>query len=366
MSDASVETDRVDGAPHPRDTARLVGHDAAEAAFLDAWAGGRLHHAWLLAGPKGVGKATLAWRIARFLLAGPPPPDAGAPSLFGDAPAPDRLDTDPDHPVNRRITARSEPGVFSLRRGLDPKRGQPRAVITVDEVRALRGFFSLTRPDGGPRVVIVDAADELNLNAANALLKMLEEPPAATVFLLVAHVPSRLLPTIRSRCRTLRCPPLPDAAVAEALAPLAPDIDDGARAELAALSTGSVGAAFRLHMLDGRALQAEIDALLSGLPGLDRPRATALAGQLAQRGADDRRAAFLDLMAAALAARARVALSQASDGHAARLWAGAAQAEPARVRAGLAVNLDPQSLILDMLLRIDRTAAECAAEAPLP
>ena len=203
MADDPQDPNCVPGAPHPRDTVRLIGQATAEAAFLDAFTSGRLHHAWLLTGPRGVGKATLAWRIARFLLATPDPdPD----DMFG-VPAPTSLDVDPEHPVARRIAAGAEPGLKSVNRTENENTRRLRDQIVIDDIRALSGFFQLSAADGGRRVVIIDAADEMNPNAANALLKMLEEPPARTTLLLVCHQPSRLLPTIRSRCRTLRLRP---------------------------------------------------------------------------------------------------------------------------------------------------------------
>ncbi|KAB2878241.1 MAG: DNA polymerase III subunit delta', partial [Albidovulum sp.] len=240
MSDDAIpEPDRVEGARHPRDTVRLIGQEAAETAFLDAYAAGRLHHAWLLTGPLGVGKATLAWRIARFLLA--TPEDAGG-GLFGDAPtAPESLDVDPAHPVARRLHAGSEGRLFVLRRAWDEERKRLKTVITVDEVRRLAGFLHLSAPDGGRRAVIVDPADEMNAAAANALLKMLEEPPPGVTFLLVSHQPSRLLPTIRSRCRELRLSALSPADLAAAIAAAGATADDGAG--LAVLAGGSVGEA---------------------------------------------------------------------------------------------------------------------------
>ena len=185
------EPDRVDGAPHPRDTTTLVGQSHAEAGFLKAYTSGRLHHGWLITGPRGVGKATLAWRIARFLLA---QPGDDAASIFGDAtPAPTTLEVSPDHPVVRRMAALSEQRLFLLRRPWDEKSNRLKKETGVDEVRRLKSFFNLSATDGGRRVVIVDSADELTPNAANALLKLLEEPPTDATILLVSHQPSRLL-----------------------------------------------------------------------------------------------------------------------------------------------------------------------------
>ncbi len=155
MTDVPDEPDRLEGAPHPRATVALHGQEAAEAAFLAALASGRPHHGWLIAGPRGVGKATLAWRIARHLRARAP----------GDT-----LDMDPAHPVFRRTAALSEPQLFLARRPWDDKTKRLRTAITIDEIRALKGFFQLSAPEAGWRVAIVDAAVELTPQAANALL----------------------------------------------------------------------------------------------------------------------------------------------------------------------------------------------------
>jgi len=382
MSDDGLlpEPDRVEGAPHPRETARLFGQEAAEAEFLDAFNTGRLHHGWLITGPRGVGKATLAWRIARFLLATPLVQEEG---LFGAPPPPATLDVAPDHPVLRRLLALSDPGLFLLRRsGLGSSEndrtkafaeGRFSNDIRVHDVRELGRFIHLSAADGGRRVVIVDAADDLNTQAANAILKMLEEPPARTVLLLISHQPSGLLPTIRSRCRTLRLAPLGPQDIAQALdqAGIAPEGDPAALAEL---SGGSVGAAVRLLNLGGLKLYSDLVGLMESLPRLDRPRALRLAEAAATRGAEERLDllfSLTDLMLARLAragATGHAPRAEAAPGEAALLarlapdarkgrdWADCAEAIGARARHGRAVNLDPASLVLDTVFRIQQTA----------
>ena len=382
MSDEILpEPDCVEGAPHPRETARLIGQGAAEAEFLDAFNSGRLHHGWLITGPRGVGKATFAWRLARFLLANQEAQDNG---LFGAPPPPASLDVDPEHPVSRRITALSEPGLFLLRRAgvgtTENERqkafaeGRFSSDIRVHDVRDLGKFIHLSSADGGRRVVIVDAADELNTQAANAILKMLEEPPARTVLLLVSHQPSGLLPTIRSRCRTLRLAPLGPEDMATALdqAGIALEGDPLALAEL---SGGSVGAAVRLLNLGGLKTYADLVGLMESLPRLDRGRALKLAEAAAMRGAEERRDLLFSLTdlfmirlartgatgyppnAEAAPGEAALLSRLAPDPQRARAWADCAQEIGARARHGRSVNLDPAALVLDTVVKLARTAA---------
>lgn len=361
--------DQAPGAPHPRETLQLFGQDQAEQDFLSAFNSDRLHHGWLLTGPQGIGKATLAWRIARFLLATPPAEEG----LFGAPPPVTSLSIDPEHPVSHRIQALAEPGLASITRSYNDK-GKLRDQIVVDDVRALTRFFGLSATDGGRRVVIVDAADDMNTSAANALLKMLEEPPARTTILLISHQPSRLLPTIRSRCRTLRLGPLsPDhmqAALSQAGAEL-PETTD----HLAALAAGSVGAALRLLNLGGLKIYDEVIQILDTLPRLDRQRAMALAEAAAQRGAAEKFELLLTLIEVALARLARTGASGQApqpegarneaavlarlspNPQKARAWADLAAEASARARHGQAVNLDPASLVLDTVFKMQETAS---------
>ncbi|TMV87639.1 DNA polymerase III subunit delta' [Thioclava sp. BHET1] len=361
------------GARHPRETLALVGQSRAEADFLDAFNTERLHHGWLLSGPRGVGKATMAWRIARFLLTRPEGDDSG---LFGAPEAPTSLDPDPTHPALSRILAGSEPGIFTLKRGANATESALSQEIRVDEVRKLKSFLHLSSTEGGRRVVIVDAADELNVQAANALLKLLEEPPARVTFLLIAHQPARLLPTIRSRCRELRLGTLEPDEMAAALAAAdedgtPPDLDTHA---LAALSGGSVGAAIRLINLEGMTRYANLIKLMATLPRLDRIGALQLAEACAGKANEPRYDLILGLIELFLARTARAGVAgppepQAAPGEAellARLspneqaamkWAGLHQKLGARARHGRAVNLDPAALVMDIVLEISDAAS---------
>lgn len=360
--DAPPEADKLDGAPHPRDTYDLFGHGAQEAAFLEAAQADKLHHAWLLTGPRGVGKATFAWRAARYLRALPPPDDLRA------EPAPKTLAMGAEHPVARRISALSDPGVFLLRRSWDEKTKRVRSVISVDDTRGLNAFFSMALTDGGYRAVIVDSADDMNANSANALLKLLEEPPDRAVLFLISHRPARLLPTIRSRCRTLRFDPLAPDDLSQALV----GAGHNANAALAELSGGSVGEAIRLAQDDGAALYTRLVALIGTAPAMDRPKARALSEASGGRAAESRYDLILRLIDLVLVRLAQSGLGRpqpeaapdeaavlaklSPDPAAARAWADLAASLGARARHGRAVNLDPPTLVLDLLLAINATA----------
>jgi DNA polymerase-3 subunit delta' len=279
-----------------RENPNLFGHEFAERIMIEAYASGRLPHAWLLSGSKGIGKATLAYRFARYLFSG-----AGV-GLFG---TPDDLHLPEDDPLFRRVALGTEPGLRTVARSVDPKNRRERAdfkteadweeyqhknrrtEIVVQDVRELGDFFHMTVGEGAWRIAIVDAADEMNRNAANALLKVLEEPPRNAVLLLIAHRPALLLPTIRSRCRKLVMSPLADDAVAQVLSRARPNLEDAEVRALSRLGEGSPGRALALEAAGGLDLYREMIAVLDGLPQLDVKALVALSERAGRRGGDD-------------------------------------------------------------------------------
>ena len=281
--------------PHPRATPALFGHGAAEAALLAAYRSGRIPHAFLLVGPKGIGKATLAYRLARFVLAhaDPASPDvAAATSLAIDA----------GHPVARRVAAQAQGDLLVLERTPNDK-GVLRQQIAVDDVRRTVSFFGSTAGEGGWRIAVVDAVDELNRSSANALLKVLEEPPQRALLLLVCHSAARVPATLRSRCRIVTLRPLDEADIAAAVAlATGSPAGDAAIGEAAAAAEGSVGRA--LALLDGDALELRQQALaqLDRLPAVDTTALHALGEAIAGTDAAPL-AAFLDTVNAWLSRR---------------------------------------------------------------
>ena len=280
----------------PCETTALFGHEEAERALLDSYKGGRIPHAWLVGGPPGIGKATLAFRLARFVLAYP---DPRAP----DVQKATSLAVDPGHPVARRIAVQAQGDLLVLERSINEQTGKLYTVIRVDDVRRTVSFFGSTAGEGGWRVAIVDAIDDLQREGSNALLKILEEPPQRSLLLLISHAPGRELPTIRSRCRRLLLRPLESKDVARALAEATGlEADSSEVLQAARASEGSVGRA--LGLLDGAALalRQRVLELLAKLPDLD-PRALHALGE-AIAGTDPKTLeTFMDLVNGWLAAR---------------------------------------------------------------
>lgn len=310
----------------------LYGHDAAIAAFRAALHTGRLHHAWLLAGPEGVGKALFADKAALRMLAEGAGPPVDAPGL----------DVPDEHPVARLVAAGSHPDLMRLERLTKEGGTELARSINVEQVRGLQRLFATTASLSPRRAVVIDAIDDLERNAANALLKNLEEPPPDTLFLLVSHSPERLLPTIRSRCRLLRLSPLADDAMTSALQTALPDADGAEIAALVQVGEGAPGRAIAWRGLDIAALDREMDALV-GHGDPSNARRSALAGSLSLKAAQGRYEAFLARAPSRIAAAAKGRSGQAR-ADAIRLW------ERASSLAGSARrhSLDPASVVFEL------------------
>lgn len=371
--EAAPEADRLEGFPHPRHTDKLYGHEHAERDLAETFASGRMHHGWLIAGPEGIGKATLAYRLARHILAAPEQRDPFAQSLQ----IPD------DASASRQVRALSHPGLLVLRRTYDTKTKRFTASIAIDEVRRLRSFLGLHVGEGAWRAVIVDTADDLNPNAANALLKSLEEPPARTLFLLLASEPGALLPTIRSRVRTLALQPLASEplrqAVRQALAASTDEVADAAPAPsewpvLEKLSEGSVRRLLGLRGGGGIALNKRVTDLIGALPKVDWTAVHTLSDELGGTAAEQKFELFYELLLGQLArlirARAAGAGAAAEDAAlAGRLipeaslatWAELWETIVREKADALLLNLDRKSLILGTFQRLESVARGKAA-----
>jgi DNA polymerase-3 subunit delta' len=291
--------------PEPRANPLLLGHETAEATLLDAMRSGRMHHAWLITGPDGVGKATLAYRFARRLLAGTPTDNTLALS--------------PTDPTFRRVAAGAHADLHTVELAYDEKRKRMRTQIAVDDVRGISSFMSLTPAEGGWRVAIVDGAEELNQSSANALLKILEEPPSRAILLLVCAAPGRLLATIRSRCRRLRLDPLNPETMDTLLASYLPDLSANDRGRLVTVAEGSPGRALMLAQEEGLAVAALVDEVLAALPDLKPANAYTIADKLA-RG-ENAFTNFMDLLRTGIAAAVRDVVRGRADEEQSRLIA---------------------------------------------
>lgn len=279
------ESDRIGDLPHPRDRVELFGHAQAAQTLAAAARSGRLHHAWIIAGPKGVGKATLAWRFARALLA------------HGDAKCPDDLAVPDTNPVLRQVSALAHPDLIVIRRPWDQEKRRFKTELPVEEVRRLHGFFARHASEGGARIAIIDSADDMSRSAQNALLKILEEPPAKALLLLISHAPGGLLPTTRSRCRTLTLRALDDQAMNDAVTALAPSLDAKSRTLLSALAGGAPGRALELAASDALDMYRETSELLLSLPRINGAKLFAFAEKVARAPAERGLQLFVTLIA---------------------------------------------------------------------
>jgi len=334
------ETDRIAGFSHPRENFRLVGQGAALARAARAIRSGKPPQGWLIAGPPGIGKATLAYRIARYML-----------KYGARADGPEDLSVPEKDPVSIQVTANSHPGLLVLRRAVNPETGRMMNVVSVDEVRKLSNFFHLTSGAGGWRVAIVDTADDMNDAAANALLKALEEPPARAMLLLLSNRPGRLLPTIRSRCQRLDLRPLSESEVEAELRVLLPDMEKSERAELAKLSGGSIGAALLLADGDGLELAEEAERLIENASNPDFAALYALAEKIAR--ATDGLETFGHFLIETLAARIR---AKAGSDAPLKRWVEVWEKLNASFARADALHLEPRQTILSAAHTISQTA----------
>jgi DNA polymerase III subunit delta' len=312
VSPSRAEAADATDAPHPRDAQQLFGHGEGEQELLQAYRSGRMPHAWLIGGPEGIGKATLAYRMARFVLAHP---DPGAEVVTSAQ----SLAVPPDHSATRRIAAQAHSDLLTLERTVGDN-GKLRTEIAVADVRRTIGFFGSTAGEGGWRVCVVDSVDELNRFGTNALLKILEEPPAKSLLLLVSHVPGQVLPTIRSRCRRLQLRPLrPDDVVSAAAAALGIAAEDNELRHAAALAGGSVARALALFDGPTLALHDGVSALLARLPEID-PGALHVIGDSLGRANDGAFDTFLATIREWLSTRLAYEKDGARLAHVAMAW----------------------------------------------
>jgi DNA polymerase III subunit delta' len=337
-------------ARHPRLTPRLLGQEAAEQRLIAAWQSGRLHHAWLLAGPRGIGKATLAYRFARFLFNHPEPSQSGTPQS---------LEVAPDCAAAKLVAARSHPDLLVVERAIDPKKERLKSAISVEDSRVASQFFSLSPAMGGWRICIVDAADDLNSESANSLLKVLEEPPARSVFLIVAHAPGRLLATIRSRAVKLDLQPLATEAVVEVMEGLGAGTKSSADelAAIAGLAQGSPGRALDLIGSQGARLFLKFQDVADRPPPFARAPLLEIAAQLRRVDAAEDFPVFSDLLSDWVAATAKVR-AMAGGAGAAQPWARAHQDIGHSIRRANALNLDRRQVLLEAFASIEEAARQ--------
>lgn len=342
----SPSGDSGDEIRHPRETVELFGHAEAEQTLLEAYRNGRVPHAWLIGGERGLGKATLAYRMARFVLAHPDPAAAAVQNARS-------LAVPADHPVTRRIASQAHSDLLVVVRVINEKTGKLFTEIRVDDVRRTVSFFGSTAGEGGWRIAIVDPVEELNAAGENALLKVLEEPPPRSLLFLISNAPGRVLPTIRSRCRRLMLRPLTVEDVARAAASAIGG--DAASTEIkaaAAAAEGSVGQALMLLEGDALELRERVIDLLERLPALD-PRALHALGDGIAGTQAETLAAFMDAINAWLSGRlSSGAQDTARLARIAEVWANVNQA----ARDAEAYNLDRKPLVFSVFGQLAEAA----------
>ena len=347
--DMAPESDRFEEFPHPRETETLIGHDDACAEFFEAWKAGRLPQAWIVGGQEGIGKATFAWRAARFLLANGDANPQARPDLF----------TPRAHPVFHKTASLSHGDLFVLRREWNDRAKPPKHFtdIRVDDVRrAIHVFQHAASAEGGYRVCIVDCAEDLNASAANALLKLIEEPPPRSVFFIVAHKPAQVIPTIRSRCRKLLLRPLSEADLVKTAAAVGVEASASDIAAAAARAHGSAREMLRILEGEGVDLDRAVQGLLDALPQIDWRALHKLSDQVAARDAEVAWDAMLSAVFDWLSRQLRLREGQGAARLArfAEVWEKVA----AEARETAALNLDKRPLVLSIFSNLAAAARD--------
>ncbi|NNE58728.1 MAG: DNA polymerase III subunit delta' [Hellea sp.] len=340
------EADRATGCPHPRETYDLIGHQQAEEKFINSFNSGHLHHAWLISGAPGTGKATLAYRMIRRLL--------GGQSLLSTS-----LDIPRDDPVSQRVESLGHGDFFLLRRSYDFKTKKLRSEIPVAETRELSEFFRRKASEDGWRVCLVDTMDEMNRNAENAILKTLEEPPDRAIIILLANNPGRLLPTIRSRCMHVQLRPVPEVELLPWLKSRHSDISENILNAAVKLSRGGPGKAVSLVQNSDKVL-TPLTRYIASLASSDAVFDQKVAASLAPIGARTERTLFWEALQDILQYQARFATTGQWDGAFKplpieklpqvweRLWQKACHLQNREA----ALNMDKKSVMIEMLSSI--------------
>jgi DNA polymerase-3 subunit delta' len=348
----SPESDRFPDAPHPRETLAYFGNRSAERELLDAYRRNKMAQAWIFSGPEGVGKATLAWRVARFLLAHPNP-------LAPEVQEAETLDVPQEASAARRVAAMALGDTYLLRREWNEKTKKFYTEIRIEDVRKIIHLFHHGAGAGGWRVAIVDCADDLNRASANALLKLIEEPPERSLFLIVAHQLGRVLPTVRSRCRKLSLEPLNESDIAAAARALGAPWSDIPREKIAAAALGAEGSvreALRLLDGDGVAFDQTLRALFAKLPNVDWLAVHALADRLTGRDNESAYETFMRALRRWLDAELRAGASQRLRPARLVAYANAWDEIMQAARETETFNFDKRALVLSIFGRLEQAA----------
>ncbi len=364
-------SDKIAGAPHPMLANEIIGHSSQKLSFLSSFASNRLHQCWLLAGDMGIGKASFAWLIAKFLLTTKYQP-ADLKIDLNESNINSILEPQSGNTLNRIISG-SEQRVYIVRRGYNEKRKTFFKNISIEDVRKLQSYCSLSIADGGKRIIIIDAADDLNKSSSNALLKLLEEPPKNTIFLLISHQPNLLVPTLKSRCQKLSFSNLDQTDLGAVLKAIGCKIEPSDEVSLSILSKGSAGAACRLINSNCINLYSDILNISSSLPNLNTNKILQLSQNYFAKAKPGEFEIFLEMMQhffsrlCKTGAMQKPLLPSVTENEAkimknlcpnlksAHFWSEAANITLAKLNKGYLLNIDIESLILDAFIYLEKS-----------